>query len=112
MVESGTKRRGLDNQESRQAYWRDHIEKWRRSGQSKQSYCREQGLNPASFYRWCGKLNSIPGEAPRFIPVQLRQSAAGYPVEIELGNGVVVRLSNEADGDLVVGLLRGLGGAC
>ena len=112
MVESGTKRCGLDNQELRRVYWQDHIEKWRRSGQSKQSYCREQGLNPASFYRWYGKLNSISGETPRFIAVELRQSAARYPVEIELGNGVVVRLSNEAEGEFVVGLLRGLGGAC
>lgn len=112
MVESGGKRRGYDNRESRRAYWQDHIERWRRSGQSKQSYCRERGLNPASFYRWFGKLNGIPGKPPRFIPIQVRQISSSYPVEIELGNGVVVRVSNEADGEFVAGLLRGLGGAC
>lgn len=83
MVESGTKRRGFANRESRRAYWKDHIEQWRRSGQSKQAYCRDQGLNPASFYRWCGKLNEIPGKTLRFIPVQVRQSSSRYPVEIE-----------------------------
>lgn len=112
MIESGTKGHEFASRESRRAYWQDHIEKWRRSGQSKQTYCRERGLNPASFYRWYGKLNGVPRKPPAFIPIQLRQSSARYPVEIELGNGVVVRLSNEADGELVIGLLRGLDREC
>ena len=112
MVESGTKRQQSGSREDRRAYWQDHIERWRRSGQSKQSYCREEGLNPASFYRWWSKLNGGPRKTPAFIRIRLAQSCSRYPVEIVLGNGVVVRLANEADGGLVTDLLRGLGLEC
>jgi hypothetical protein len=112
MVKAESKGRGLGSPESRRAYWQDHIKKWRRSGQSKRAYCRAQGLNLASFYRWCGKLDVGADKKPKFIPLQLPRTSARYAVEIELGNGVVVRLSNEADGDLVRGVLQGLVRQC
>lgn len=112
MVEVGTGRRKFGTREERRIYWRDHIERWRQSGQSKQGYCRAQGLNPASFYRWQGKLDDIPKKTPGFIPVRLAKGTARYPIEVTLGNGVVVRLGNEADGGMVKQLLRELSRGC
>lgn len=66
MVESGTKQRELEGGKDQRGYWQDHIERWRRSGQSKQSYCREQGLNPASFYRWWAS-GTVSGRRHRLL---------------------------------------------
>lgn len=112
MVKARTGRRKFGTHEERRSYWRDHIERWRQSGQSKRAYCRAQGLNPASFYRWQGKLDGVAGKSPGFIPVRLAKGTAKYPIELTLGNGVVMRLGNEADGVLVRQLLSELGRGC
>lgn len=75
----------------RRAYWQLHIEGWKRSGQSKQAYCREQGLNRGSFQRWCGRLLTEKPRQPRLIPVRLPATpAAGYALELALANGRVL----------------------
>ena len=112
MVEERTGKRKFGTREERRSYWRDHIERCRQSGQSKQAYCRAHGLNPASFYRWQGKLNGVLRKTPGFIPVRLAKGTATYPIEVTLGNGVVVRLGNEADGPLITQLLCELGRGC
>ena len=35
------------------SFWQDHIKQWKKSGQSKAKYCREQKLNAGTFYNWC-----------------------------------------------------------
>lgn len=32
--------------------WREHIEQWRRSGQSQRAYCQAQGISDSSLSRW------------------------------------------------------------
>lgn len=111
-MEARTGRRKTGSREERRAYWREHIERWRQSGQSKQAYCRSQGLNPASFYRWQGKLNGVAKKTPGFIPVRLAKGLPSYPIEVTLGNGVVIRLDNDADEALIRQLLPELGRGC
>jgi len=41
----------------RRAFWTGHVGAWRDGGRSKWAYCRERGLSPASFYRWCQLLD-------------------------------------------------------
>jgi len=86
MVEVNKGRRKFGTREERRSYWRDHIEQWRQSGQSKRAYCRAQELNPASFYRWQGKLDDAPKETPGFIPVRLTKGTARYPIEVTLAH--------------------------
>ncbi len=112
MVEARTGHRGLGTREERRAHWEEHIERWRQSGQSKSAYCRTHELNPASFYRWLGKLGDGPKKTPGFIPVRLPKGSPTYPIEVTLGNGVVMRLGNEADGTLIRQLLSELRQGC
>jgi len=112
MVEERTRKQDIRARAERQIYWRDHINGWQQSGQSKQAYCRAHGLNPASFYRGQGKLNNVEKKTPGFIPVRLPKGSPTYPIEVTLGNGVIVRLGNEADGILTQQLLRELVRGC
>lgn len=112
MAETRIGQRKFGTREERRAYWRGHVEAWSESEQSKQGYCRAHGLNPASFYRWQGKLNGVAKETPGFIPVRVPMKSPTYPIEVTLSHGVVLRLGNEADGALLTQLLRELGRGC
>jgi hypothetical protein len=97
----------------RRAYWQSHMAGWKQGGGSKQAYCREQGLNPASFYRWHRIL--LGGEADRapFIALRLPVRAAkGYPIELRLANGRRLRIGGDADPLWVAQLVRALETAC
>ncbi len=97
----------------RRAYWQSHVEGWKRSGQSKQAYCRERGLNRGSFQRWCGRLLREKPTPPQFIPVCLpKVPSAGYALELTLSNGRVLRIGDDADPAWVSQLVQALEGAC
>ena len=42
------------------AFWQHHIRQWKKSGQSKAKYCREQTLNAGTFYNWCSDETRAP----------------------------------------------------
>lgn len=42
----------------REGYWRGVVERQRRSGQTVQGFCRENGIAQASFYHWRARLAS------------------------------------------------------
>ena len=98
---------------AKRAFWQSHMEGWKGSGQSKQAYCREHGLNSASFYRWHGKLVDGESKGPRFVSVHLPVAPSnGYAVEITLGNGRLVRIGRDADPVWVAHLVRALEAPC
>jgi hypothetical protein len=94
------------------AYWQAHVHRWRDSGQSKQAYCREHGLRAANLYRWCAKLGEGPRQGPRFVPVQLPMVGNGYPMELVLGGGWVLRIGTDADPRRVSELVQELERIC
>ena len=94
------------------AYWQAHVQRWRDSGQSKQAYCREHGLRPANLYRWCAKLGEGQRPEPRFVPVQLPMVGNGYPMEMVLGGGRVLRIGTDADPHRVSQLVQELERVC
>ena len=106
MAETG---QGRTRRAQRRAYWRSHVESWGRSGQSKRDYCREHGLNPASFYRWCGQFHGQREKPLRLVPVRISN---GYAVELTLGNGMVMRIAGQAEPKWVCELARELGQGC
>ena len=75
--------------EDRRQFWREHVQAWRRSGDRRDDYCREHGLNEQTFNLWVGRLRDElqPGskgaarmtdkarpetsDAPTFIPVEI-----------------------------------------
>lgn len=97
----------------RRTYWGSHIEAWRRSGQSKQGYCRKHGLNRGSFQRWCGRLSKETPAQASFIPVRLPAVAgSSHAVELTLRNGRVLRLCGDADPSWIAQLAQALDRAC
>jgi hypothetical protein len=113
--------------EERRQFWREHVHAWRRSGERRDDYCREQGLNVQTFNLWVGRLRDElrPGgsgaprttekasretsDAPTFIPVEIAADdetlatgdATGIPpIEVDAG-GVTLRVSASADTDVL-----------
>jgi hypothetical protein len=82
------------------AQWGDLLERFATSGQSREEFCREQGLTVSSFDRWRRALGktaaggrAVTG-APLFLEVTSPASGAAgsWDVELELGRGVFLRL--------------------
>lgn len=104
----------------RREFWRHHIRAWCRSGQRREDYCHEHGLNPQTFNVWVGRLreefratgtrsNDPAGaETATFVPVEMTSeseaaAATGTsdpPIEIDAG-GVTLRVTAEADIDVL-----------
>ena len=113
--------------EDRHQFWRDHVQAWRRSGDRRDDYCREHGLNEQTFNLWVGRLRDElrPGsngaerttgtaspetsDAPSFIPVEITaedetpatgDATGAPPIEVDAG-GVTLRVSATADTDVL-----------
>ena len=104
----------------RREFWRQHIQAWRRSGQRRDEYCHEHGLNPQTFNVWVGRVreefrptgrgsdDADSAETATFVPVEVTSeseaaSATGTlapPIEIEAG-GVTLRVAQDADTDVL-----------
>jgi hypothetical protein len=62
----------------REAFWGEHVESWKSSGQTLAGYCRAHGLSEGGFYYWRKKLNGQAARCPQ------GQGAPAF-VELELG---------------------------
>ena len=102
------------------AYWRTAIRRREASGQSVRAFCLSEGVKESAYYHWRRELarrdaesqtqNSAAGSEATFVPVKLvddRNCAA--PVEIVVGNGYVIRVSEAATTDHVRRVLRAVG---
>ena len=113
--------------EDRRQFWREHVQAWRRSGDRRDDYCREHGLNVQTFNLWVGRLrdelrpgsNGAPpttckarpemSEAPTFIPVEIAADDEApttddetriAPIEVDAG-GVTLPASATADTEVL-----------
>lgn len=80
--------------------WRELLERFEHSGQSREEFCRAQGLTLSSFAHWRRALGKtaagrrdIAGP-PVFLELTPPASASAgiWDLELELGSGVVLRL--------------------
>jgi hypothetical protein len=80
--------------------WRELLEQFERSGQSREEFCREQGLTVGHFNRQRRALSkAVSGPAvkaaqPLFLEVAARPGpeVGAWDVELQLGEGVFLRL--------------------
>jgi hypothetical protein len=101
MTESKTlnKRRRIQRSESE---WRALFTRFDQSGQTRETFCAEQGVVLSSFLRWRRKLR--PGSRrppvvvndPVFVELPSKREAPHWDVELELGGAVVLRLRHLA----------------
>jgi hypothetical protein len=106
--------------------WRERFERYRASGLGVQTFCLAEGVSRSSFYRWKVRLSEVTASASRpedrpkcervppptrisaesvFVPVSVK---AG-PIEVELPNGAVVRLSSEISAAVLAEVIRAVG---
>jgi hypothetical protein len=104
-------------QNNRSALWRERLTRYAVSSQTVAAFCRSESISVASFYLWRkrslaspdsdGDAKSVSAVLPRFIdlgPVTKLNCASGtkldavassparLTIELDLGNGVVLRL--------------------
>jgi hypothetical protein len=93
----------MSTEARKQVYRRRTPEQWRRviagqvsSGLSQQTYCTRRGIAYSSFCRWKRELSET--EPPAKVPISTAfveltpAAAARWEVELELGEGVYLRL--------------------
>lgn len=100
-------------QNNRSTLWRERLTRYAVSSQTVAAFCRSQSISVASFYPWrkrllaspegAGDAKSVSAASPRFIdlgsvselapkPGTVTSSPARLTIELDLGNGVVLRL--------------------
>ena len=74
--------------------WRELIDEWSRSGLGQREFCHRHGVGYSTFGKWKKRiLSSGDRLEPEFIEMKLPPgSAAGWDVELELGEGVILRV--------------------
>ena len=99
-MDTSTAPRKTRRQRRNREEWRALLECFEHSGQSREQFCREQGLTLSSFAHWRRALGktaagrrTVTG-SPLFVELepQARVSTGSWDVELELGDGMVLRL--------------------
>lgn len=90
---------------SKRSLWTKRIEAWRESGQSAAGFCRSRDLTYSQFVYWQQRVRGN-GLVPVGVVASTEQSAAAA-VELDLPNGMRVRLTSVSIAD-VVALVRGV----
>ena len=81
--------------EGREPYWRQVVDRWKRSGLAVPAFCRREGLNQATFYRWRWELKRRDQTKPAFLPVRVLVEKPEPPsggIEVVLANGRCLRV--------------------
>lgn len=79
----------------KEAWWRQALERFPRSGLSIRDYCERLGVAEQSFYRWRRLLGERDQQAadtaaavPLFVPVTVEPEPEGSVLEVVLPSGV------------------------
>jgi hypothetical protein len=103
----------------RELEWSRILDRWKQSGLGGPTFCRREGLSQPQFYSWKRKLRlrdeakvRRPGRKRlEFVPVELKPSSSGSPLELVLAGGRVVRIPAGFDAAALTRLLSVLEGA-
>lgn len=83
---------------SKRAQWEGIIESWKQSGKSQVIFCKENGINHATFGYWKKRLT------PRnnlFVPVKVREPKQNesifYKIETSLGINIIIPTCANSD---------------
>jgi hypothetical protein len=80
----------FNDDQTREDFWREHVETWRRSGLSQSEFAQTQGLVLSQFSYWKRKFDSVTHTTSRksFVPVTM----TGHSPTVRLlhPNGLVI----------------------
>jgi len=111
---------GKNRDSSREAFWRRMLRRRAKSGMTIAEFCASEAVTVSAFYYWQRQIrrrdvaaeaeNSDSTGEPTFLPVQiLDDQVAAAPVEIVVGDGYVIRVSEAATIDHVRRVLQAVG---
>ena len=90
------------------------VDGWRKSDQTKTTYCREKGINVHTFTYWVQKYKQNLEEgvekkkAPKFIPLTAKKMTSNSKSDLELNypNGVRLCVNGQPDIELLRALIK------
>ena len=88
----------MASRSERAGFWRDHVEGWRRSGQTQAAYCAEQGVSVNSLAYWLRRLRQEGFDQPEPLtlvavrPAVDPRSAGAPPPVLSVHSGAGWRL--------------------
>lgn len=91
--------------EGREPYWRQVVARWKQSGLGVPAFCRREGLNQTTFYRWRSELKRRDQSKPAFLPVRVLVEKPEPPaggIEVVLANGRPLRVAAGFDPQTLV----------
>jgi len=85
------------------AEWQQLLEEQQASGSTQKEFCEMRGIRPATFGHWKRKLSTAPSvdqdAESSWLDLSALTAAGGSPstwkIELDLGNGVVLRLNQQ-----------------
>ena len=77
--------------------WAEVIREYHASGQDAETFCQAHALSRGRLRHWISSLGresaSPPsGTPPRFIEIPTRHGPGGWDIELDLGDGIALRL--------------------
>jgi len=66
------------------------VESYYQSGLSQPAYCRQQGLNKSTFLYWIKKYRKE--KQNDFLPLQVNAAKTTFNLELDLPNGIKIRI--------------------
>lgn len=88
--------------------WRTIIEQQQSSGQNGLAFCRQQGLNPKSFYRWRKRIAPKVEAAESFIQVKRPSVGLRTAGLVLIYRDCHLQLPEQTDPQWLSQLIRGL----
>lgn len=90
--------------------WRELVARQAKSRMSVRAFCKEHGLHETSFYYWRRelRLRDRESEGKPLAPVVVIDEAPSAPIEIELADGVKVRVGTNSTREQLVMVLESL----
>ena len=97
----------------REAFWRQTLADFRKSGLSVREFCRREKLHESAFYAWRRTIKSAaPSNAaakpPAFLPLVLGEVHTAASITLELRGGRSLRLSESFPVDRLASLVLAL----
>ncbi len=72
-----TRKQRAEALEVKRRFWRQHVERWKRSGRNQSEYCRQHSLKLHCFIYWRKKYRGADATAISLVEVQLPPVATG-----------------------------------
>ncbi len=82
--------------ESKTAFWQQHVDTWLDSGLTQRAYAKLHGLTVARFVYWKNKLHPNPRTKQKQF-VAVRVAALQHPIRLIHPNGFVIECNTGTD---------------